>query len=250
MIEITVDGSPVQVDEGANLLSVLKAKGKKIPAMCYHPALTPAGACKLCVVEITEPDRPAKLKLSCATKTRAGQLIRTQGPEIAAERNRAFAAIVTQAPQSEAVLQMAREYGFEAGRLPDGCIRCRLCIRVCREVVGAGALKMETRGDRKVVVPIEGRCIGGATCVNICPTRAISMEDRDNYRIISIRDRIIGRHPLATCEGCGTRFTTPDFLSYVNHQTTEHPDVKEHHRYCPICAKLFSGRIKSLNNRM
>ena len=93
------------------------------------------------------------------------------------------------------------------------------------------------------------KCIGCGTCVNICPTDAIRMEDKDNVRTIFIRDDVIGRHPLERCEGCGALFATQRFLNHIHDRVTPHPDLKEHHRYCPTCSKLFSDRIKSFQNR-
>jgi bidirectional [NiFe] hydrogenase diaphorase subunit len=61
------------------------------------------------------------------------------------------------------------------------------------------------------VVPIPDACIGCGTCANLCPTQVIKVEDLENVRTISIRDEVIGRHPLETCEGCGKRFATPKF---------------------------------------
>ena len=137
------------------------------------------------------------------------------------------------------LLKLAASYGIEIPFQPDGCIRCHLCERVCREIVGADALKMVKREGRKYIVPVEGACIGCGTCANICPTQAIRIEDKETVRTISIRDEIIGMHPLERCEGCGKRFATPKFLEYIHHRTLHHPDVKEHHQYCPSCAKLF-----------
>jgi ferredoxin len=153
------------------------------------------------------------------------------------------------APQSEAILTLAESFGIDVGSPPDGCIRCRLCIRVCKEIVGPGALKMVQRNGQNFVVPIENRCIGCGTCANICPTHVIKVEDRDNVRTISIRDEVIGRHPLERCEGCGRLFATPKFLDHVHRRTVTHADVKTHHLYCPTCAKLFSDRIASVRNR-
>jgi predicted molibdopterin-dependent oxidoreductase YjgC len=121
---------------------------------------------------------------------------------------------------------------------------CRLCERVCKEVVGAGALKLGKRNGQRLIEPLEGRCIGCGTCANICPTHVILVTDDENVRTISIRDEVIGRHPLATCEGCGKRFATPKFLEVAHDRAVDHhPDVKEHHRYCPECAKRLSPRV-------
>ena len=65
MITIVVDGKDCAVEEGLSLLKVLRANGKDIPSLCYHPALKkPIGACKLCAVEIQAKDKPPKVALS------------------------------------------------------------------------------------------------------------------------------------------------------------------------------------------
>ena len=87
--------------------------------------------------------------------------------------------------------------------------------------------------------------VGCGTCVNICPTEAIHLEDKESVRTISIRGEVIGRHVLQRCEACGKLFATERFLKHVKERVTPHPDVKEHHQYCPTCAKLFSDRVKS-----
>jgi hypothetical protein len=60
-----------------------------------------------------------------------------------------------------------------------------------------------------------------------------------------MRGEITGRQALERCEVCGKLFATLRFREHVSERTTVHPDVKEHHRYCPTCAKLFSYRLKS-----
>jgi len=93
------------------------------------------------------------------------------------------------------------------------------------------------------VVPSEGgTCIGCGTCTNICPTGAIFSRDSENVRTIMIRDEIIGKHPLERCEICGRFYATTRFLEHVKDHESDHPDEKEHHHHCPICAKLYSRR--------
>lgn len=244
-VTISIDGEKYEVEKGKPLLSVLKSVGAKVPNLCHHPALRPSGVCRLCAVEVSEKDKPAGMHLACTTHTRSALAIVTQSPQITAARSKAIQALLKMAPQANVLLKLADEYGLETGAKPDGCIRCRLCINVCKEIVGANALKMVKREEQHFVVPIEGRCIGGATCANICPTKVIKVEDRDNVRTISIRGEVIGRHPLERCEGCGRYFETPGFLKHMENHITPHPVLKTHHRYCPACAKLYSDRILS-----
>jgi len=240
MITIVIDGKDYVVEEGLSLLKVLRANGKDIPSLCYHPALKkPIGACKLCAAQIQVKGKPEKIALSCTVKTSEGLQVETETDAVRLARSNAIEQLLALAPQSGSLLKLAASYDIEIPFQPDGCIRCHLCERVCREIVGADALKMVKREGRKYIVPVEGACIGCGTCANICPTQAIRIEDKETVRTISIRDEIIGIHPLERCEGCGKRFATPKFLEYIHHRTLHHPDVKEHHQYCPSCAKLF-----------
>lgn len=248
-IEIIVDGEPYPADPKMTVLEALQSHGFDIPTLCFHPALKPSGSCRLCGVEVIAKSGKSITMLSCILHVKHGLEIRTKGDLVKKARVRAFGNLIQMAPQSQKIRDLAKKHGIDLGPPPDGCIRCRLCIRVCREIVGAGALKMEKREGIDFVVPVPDACIGCGTCANLCPTQVIKVEDVENVRTISIRDEVIGRHPLEICEGCGKRFATAKFLKHISDRTAPHTDVKLHHRYCPTCAKLFSDRIKSFKNR-
>jgi bidirectional [NiFe] hydrogenase diaphorase subunit len=250
MVTIIIDDRDYQAEEGASLLEVARAHNIPIPTLCFHPSLRPSGSCRLCVVEV--PGRSSERQvtmLACVLKVKDGMAVKTQGEAVDRARTRAFRSLLQMAPQAKSIIALAKTYGLDPGPPPDGCVRCRLCIRVCKEIVGPGALRMEKRGGMNYVVPIEGLCIGCGTCANICPTKVIAIEDGESMRTISIRDEVIGRHPLERCEGCGKLYATPKFLEHIHNRTSAHPDVKAHHHYCPTCAKLFSDRIKSFGER-
>jgi predicted molibdopterin-dependent oxidoreductase YjgC len=246
-IRIRVNDRELEAAEGENLLRVLQAADVRLPALCFHPALKkPTGVCRLCTVEIALPGRAPEAKRACLVKASAGLAVQTESVAVNAAREKALRALVKQAPQSERLIRMAQEFGIRIDPAPDGCIRCLLCERVCREVVGAGALRLAKRGGQRLIEPIEGRCIGCGTCANVCPTHVIHVHDEENVRTVSIRAEVIGRHPLATCEGCGKRFATPKFLEVAHDRAVDHhPDVKEHHRFCPDCAKRLSPRVSA-----
>lgn len=64
-------------------------------------------------------------------------------------------------------------------RDPNKCILCGLCVRVCDEVMGIGALGLVHRGFDTVVKPtlekplLESGCISCGQCVSVCPTGAL-----------------------------------------------------------------------------
>ena len=64
-------------------------------------------------------------------------------------------------------------------RDPNKCILCGLCVRVCDEVMGIGALGLVNRGFDTVVKPnlekplAESGCVSCGQCVSVCPTGAL-----------------------------------------------------------------------------
>ncbi len=249
MVNIKINGQDYEVEKGKRLLVVLNENEIEIPHLCFHHALTPAAACKLCVVEVKESDMPPAIKLSCAIKTREGMEVITESAMIHQKRNAAMGNLLTMAPQSDALLKLGAKFGLTMGRVPDGCIRCRLCMRVCKEIIGASALTMTKKNGMKFVIPSEkGECIGCGTCANICPTHAIRLVDKDNVRTMMVGDQVIATHPLIRCEMCKKLFATPKFLEHVEKKEKEHqhPDTKEHHFYCSTCAKLYSRKNQKL----
>jgi len=65
-------------------------------------------------------------------------------------------------------------------RNPDKCILCGLCVRVCDETVGAGAIGLVDRGFDTIVKPAldkdlrETGCVACGMCVAVCPTGALT----------------------------------------------------------------------------
>ncbi|MDR1705133.1 MAG: 4Fe-4S binding protein [Clostridiales bacterium] len=65
-------------------------------------------------------------------------------------------------------------------RNPDKCVLCGLCVRMCDEALGIGALGFAGRGDETQAVPAmrapleKTDCVSCGLCVHACPTGALT----------------------------------------------------------------------------
>jgi bidirectional [NiFe] hydrogenase diaphorase subunit len=250
MINITIDDKKICADKDMTILQVAKKNGIKIPHLCFHPALKPSGSCKLCGVEVASPTGKQVVMLSCIMKVKENLVIKTDSNLVKTNRTNAFNKLLQMAPDSSRIRNLAREFNVTTTPPPDGCVRCRLCIRVCNEIVKAKALKMVKTQNGSMVVPEAGRCIGCGTCANLCPTGIIKVVDHESVRTVSIKEEIIGQLLLERCECCGKMYATESFLRHVGESTLTHPDTKDHHKFCPSCIKLMSNRTITERERM
>jgi bidirectional [NiFe] hydrogenase diaphorase subunit len=241
---IQIDDYTIEADEGDTVLETARKNGIHIPTLCYHPALKPSGSCRMCAVEVTQPSGRTITLLSCVLKVKSGMEVKTRSEAVDQARTQALTRLISMAPQAQRLHDLAAQEAIILPPAPDGCIRCRLCVRVCKEIIGQEALHMETKDGRLQVVPVPDRCIGCGTCANLCPTQVIQVVDEGRRRTVRINETVIGVHPLECCEGCGKYYATERQVQRVERRTDPHTHVKLQHHYCPACAKLFSERLR------
>lgn len=249
MINIYINNMKIEAEEGMTVLQAARQHKIPVPHLCYHPALKPSGACKLCGVEVASPTGKQTVMLSCILKVKEGLEVRTDSPLVMANREKAFNKLLALAPDSQRIRDLAAEFNVPVVAKPNGCIRCRLCVRVCNDIVKARAIKMVKTDSGPKVMPGEGACIGCGTCANLCPTKVIQVKDEGNVRTVSIKDEVISRLPLERCEACGKSYATVQFLAHVEETTDPHPHTKDLHHLCPNCAKLMSDRAVAERER-
>jgi bidirectional [NiFe] hydrogenase diaphorase subunit len=243
-VTIQIDTRQLAAVDGETVLETARKNGIHIPTLCYHPALKPSGSCKLCAVSVLNAAGRSLIMLSCVLKVKAGMVIQTQGEAVQQARVKALTRLVQMAPQARRLQDLAEREGIALPPAPDGCIRCRLCVRVCKEIIGQEALRLEKIDGRLQVIPVADRCIGCGTCANLCPAQCIKVIDEGQLRTMRINDAIIGVNPLERCEGCNKYYATEKQVHLVEQRNEPHTHVKLHHHYCPSCAKLFSDRLQ------
>jgi bidirectional [NiFe] hydrogenase diaphorase subunit len=207
-MRFVLNGRKRQAPEGTTVLEAARAAGVDVPAVCAHDALQPYGACRLCVVEVTEKGSGrSKVVASCLYPVKEDLVVQTETPRIRRLRKFLLELLIARSPDAPYVRKLARRYGVTAPRFSptsDNCILCGLCVRVCSEVIGASAIGFSGRGiARKIDSPFgidHSRCIACGACTYVCPTGAVQME---HERVEELRASS-GEHPC--------RYTLMGFL--------------------------------------
>jgi NADH dehydrogenase/NADH:ubiquinone oxidoreductase subunit G len=90
---------------------------------------------------------------------------------------------------------------------PGECNLCQVCVRVCRDVIGAAVLELAKPGsDRstwKIVAAAPERCVGCCACEETCPTGFITSDTSDRRRTIWNLD-----FEMLRCSHCGRAHIT------------------------------------------
>ncbi|MEN6535052.1 MAG: bidirectional hydrogenase complex protein HoxU [Bryobacteraceae bacterium] len=205
-VSIRIDGEYVNAREGQTILDTARANGKYIPTLCFLEGLTPAGSCRLCVVEVSGVGR---LLPACTTPVQDGMSVTTTSDRLTryrrmiiefllAERNHYCAVCVS---NGHCELQaMAQSFGITHVRYPynypklpvdsshpryvldhNRCILCTRCVRVCSEIEGAHVWDVMSRGIRSKLSSELNRpwgesknCTSCGKCVHSCPTGAMA----------------------------------------------------------------------------
>ena len=219
MITLTIDGQEIQVEEGRTILEAAREHRIPIPTLCYHEALEPFAACRLCVVEL-ENRRGGQLAPACTYPCEEGLIVQTNSEKVRRSRRMTIELLMASAAHVPIIRQLADELGVGEPRFTmekNDCILCGLCVRACNEIVGVGAISLINRGIEKEVSPpfriASNACIECGTCVLVCPTGAITLAD-----IIGGAQTI---HPWESefeavkCRVCGHHYLSPRFADHT-----------------------------------
>src|ERR1700712_2576699 len=72
MPKLKINGKEVEVPQGSTIIQAYKAAGIDICHYCWHPGLSVAGVCRLCMVQI---EGMPKLQIACNTEVKEGMVV-------------------------------------------------------------------------------------------------------------------------------------------------------------------------------
>jgi bidirectional [NiFe] hydrogenase diaphorase subunit len=175
MINLTINGLDISVEDGMTLLEAARFIGFPIPTLCHMEGLTPYGACRLCMVEIGEGAK-SKLVSSCTYPAQEGLNVRTASSRVLRARRMVIELLLASCPQSKVIQDIAAAHQIRQQRFRqeyEDCILCGLCVRMCEQQMMGKAIGFRGRGQgRSIGTPFDiksdaCRLCGG--CIYVCP---------------------------------------------------------------------------------
>jgi len=226
-VNVEVDGKPAQADSRDNLIEAARRVGVAIPYFCYHPRLSVAGQCRMCLVETS--DAPGRLVPGCQIKVKEGLKIITTTPAVKENQRGCMEFHLINHPVDCAICDQSGEcklqdYYMEYDHQPtrirtyklnkpkreefgplvvydaERCIMCTRCVRFMDEVAQNPQLAVVNRGDHSLIStfpdqPLDSKYSGNT--VDICPVGALLSRD---FRFQS-RVWFVNKSP-SVCTGC------------------------------------------------
>ncbi|MEX0736822.1 MAG: molybdopterin-dependent oxidoreductase [Bacteroidota bacterium] len=206
MAKFTIDGNQYDVDSRLTIIQAANEQGIEIPHFCWHPSLSVAGNCRMCLVEV---EKMPKLAIACATQVAEGMVVKTQSERAIKGRQSVMEFLLINHPLDCPICDEAGEcklqdysYKYSVGysrfeedkvhkpkRVELGpnvmldverCIMCSRCIRFSDEIAHQPVLTFTERGDHVVLTTFPGTQLDNPYSMNVielCPVGALTSVD-------------------------------------------------------------------------
>ena len=206
MPSLSIDGREVNAAEGTMVIQAAEELGIFIPRYCYHPGLSIAGNCRICLVEV---EKFPKLQIACNTFVSEGMVVHTNSEKAEDGRRAVLEFLLANHPLDCPVCDQSGEcdlqnfymnFGLYDPRFrehkvkkkkavelgphvmldQERCILCSRCVRFTDEITKTGEFGIFNRGDRAELGLYPGDVLDNpysANVVDICPVGALTESD-------------------------------------------------------------------------
>jgi len=202
VVNLEVDGKPVQGKKGQMIIHVTDAHGAYVPRFCYHDKLTIAANCRMCLVEVEKAPKPLP---ACATPIVEGMKLFTKSPKAIGAQKATMEFLLINHPLDcpicdqggECELQdLAMGFGRDAARYNarkrvvkdkdlgplvstdmTRCIHCTRCVRFTAEIAGMQELGTTGRGEDMEIGTYVERAVEhelSGNIIDLCPVGALN----------------------------------------------------------------------------
>jgi len=134
----------------------------------------------------------------------------------------------------------------------DVCRRCGKCVEVCRDKMGIDALHLghldfdhPVKTDFRITAE---NCITCGACAANCENNAMVIEEKDGKRMLKLCGTILNRQDIQTCESCGAKMPSAQYMAFVSDKTADLPPQKTgQRRLCNECKRKLTARNQGVN---
>jgi len=231
-VTVVIDGREVVARPGSMIIEAADAAQIYIPRFCYHPKLSIAANCRMCLVEVEKAPKPLP---ACATPVADGMVVQTRS-ELAVEAQQGtMEFLLINHPLDcpvcdqggECPLQdQAMGYGQDFSRYQEDkrakapldlgplvatamtrCIHCTRCVRFGSEIAGTMELGATGRGEDMTIETYLNGSVDSEVSGNIidlCPVGALTSKP---YRFTARPWELLSHSGISPHDSLGTNIT-------------------------------------------
>ena len=221
MVNATINGIDITVEDGTTILAAARKVGVDVPTLCYLKEVNEIGACRVCVVEVEGQDRCVT---ACNNVVQEGMVIKTNTRKVRTTRKTNVKLILSQhdyecascvrsgnctlqslanelniseMPYDSILEKNKWDKNFPLLRANDKCIKCMRCVQICDNIQGMHVWYFVNTGSRTTVniaknkTIQETKCTLCGQCVVNCPVGALRERDDVGYVLDAVENEDI-----------------------------------------------------------
>lgn len=254
LITVTLNGKEVKAKSGETIMEVCHREDVYVPHYCWHPALSIAGNCRLCLVEVEKIPKPI---IACQTHVTPDMNIKTNSPVAQSSQEWMMEFLLINHPLDcpicdrggECQLQRySMEFGTSHTRMADKkrkfvkpsadplidiernrCIMCTRCVRFCDEVGGEHLMGVFARGNDNYIGtfgqgPVSN--IFSGNVIDLCPVGCLTSKP---YRFKARPWEL--KQTQSTCDYCSSGCKVTSWTRNDKLYRTTPPSRKRHDHF-------------------